>query len=107
MKTTIEKIKQLMPSVTVVWSQMLPRKSWWYSEDVVAMNKCVRRIAAYIVREGGCYIKYPDLKIEDELLFEKDGVHLSEVGNDILLNTISATVEQFYDGKTTVYPDLY
>ena len=56
MKTTIEKIKQLMPSVTVVWSQMLPRKSWWYSEDMVAMNKCVRRInsaiATYVVREG-------------------------------------------------------
>ena len=53
--------------------------------------------------------KYPDLKIEDELLFEKDGarVHLSNVGNDILLNTISAAVEQFYGRKTTVYPDLY
>ena len=111
MKTTIEKIKLLMPSVTVVWSQMLPRKSWWYAEDVVAMNKCVRRInsaiAAYVVREGGCYIKYPDLKIEDELLFEKDGVHLSNVGNDILLNTISAAIEQFYNGETSVYPDLY
>lgn len=33
----------------------------------------------------GGYIKYPDIKPNDELLFDRDGVHLSEKGTEIFL----------------------
>uniref|UniRef100_A0A8W8HPW3 Uncharacterized protein n=1 Tax=Magallana gigas TaxID=29159 RepID=A0A8W8HPW3_MAGGI len=89
----------------------LQRRKWRYSEDVNAMNKSLKRlnssIAAELVRKGGGYIKYPDIKPNDELLFDRDGVHLSEKGTEIFLNTICAAIEQFSKTGILVYPKLY
>ena len=51
-------------------------------------------------------VKYPDIKAGNELLFQADGVHLSDIGNDIFLNTICAAMEQFVSSGTQVYPKL-
>uniref|UniRef100_A0A8W8NZY2 SGNH domain-containing protein n=1 Tax=Magallana gigas TaxID=29159 RepID=A0A8W8NZY2_MAGGI len=68
-------------------SLVLQRRKWRYSEDVNAMNKSLKwlnsSIAAELVGNESGYIKYPDIKPNDELLFGRDGVHLSERGTEI------------------------
>ena len=111
MKLVLDKIRCLMPEVKIVWSQLLPRKEWRYSEDVDAMNRSLGRInnavASDVIRKGGCYIKYPDIKESKADLFDDDNVHLSQAGNEILLNNMSAAIEQFYTMGTQVYPKMY
>jgi hypothetical protein len=55
-KTTLGKIQLLLPDTKIIWSQLLPRRKWRYSEDVNAMNKSLKRlnssIAAELVRKG-------------------------------------------------------
>lgn len=110
-KRTLEKIQLLLPNTKIIWSQLLPRRNWRYSENIDAMNKTVKRlnssIAAAVVQNGGGYIKYPDINSKDALLFESDGVHLSQTGNEIFLNTICAAIEQFKGAGILVYPKIY
>lgn len=54
-------------------------------------SKADQRGKGKMVVIGG-YIKYPDIKPNDELLFDRDGVHLSEKGTEIFLNTICAAI---------------
>lgn len=42
---------------------------------------------------GGHYIKYPQFSPKQPTLFDPDGVHLSQLGNDILLNTIQTALQ--------------
>ena len=76
---------------TIAWSQMLPRFNWRYSSDLVAMERCRYRtnnaVASYVLKYRGYYIRYPEI-IRDRSLFEGDGVHLSLVANNILLNKL-------------------
>ena len=75
------------------------------------MNRSLGRInnavASDVIRKGGCYIKYPDIKESEADLFDDDNVHLSQAGNEILLNNMSAAIEQFYTMGTQVYPKMY
>lgn len=70
------------PFTKFIWSQLFLRRKWGYSEDVNTMKKSLKRlnssIVAELVRTRGGYIKYPDFKPIDELLFGRDGVNLSE-----------------------------
>ena len=110
-KKTLCRIQLLLPKTKLIWSQLLPRNKWRYFDHMEPMNKALKRlnnsIASEIIKNGGCYIKYPDIKAGNELLFQADGVHLSDIGNDIFLNTICAAMEQFVSSGTQVYPKLY
>lgn len=76
---------------------MLFRRKWRYFEDVNVMNKFLKRLNSFIVvefvRNGGGYIKYLDIKFNDELLFDRDGVYLFEKGIEIFLNIICVVIE--------------
>ena len=80
----------------LIWSQIFSRLNWRYSNNLVVMNKCRRRlnssIGAHITRNGGCYIRYPDFKATNQFI-STDGVHLTKLGNAIFLNTIHEGLE--------------
>ena len=84
-------IQQSMPSTMLVWSQILPRLAWRYSDNGDAMEKIRNRVntavASYLTKSKGCYIRYPDIKANSKMLL-KDGVHLTTVGNNVFLNTL-------------------
>jgi hypothetical protein len=88
-----------MPQIKIVWSQILPRFSWRYSDNFEAMERSRRRlnncIASCVLKSGGCYIRYPDLKHPAN--FKDDGVHLTELENEllVLLNNIQGAIETF------------
>ena len=62
--------------------------------------------SSFLLKSGGGYIRYPDIKGSNNLL-QKDGVHLTDVGNNILLNTIQGGIEQFLVGGFATYPDQF
>ena len=56
----------------------------------------------YTVR--GASIKYPDMKVSKESLWCVDGVHLSNVGNEVFLNGIQDALEDIIVNQATVSP---
>ena len=85
---------------------MLPRFYWMYSSDLDAMERCRYRtnnaVASYVLKYGGYYIRCPEI-IRDRSLFEGDGVHLSLVANNILLNKLQGGIEYLFDGRGNVF----
>lgn len=98
MKSQLKDISQMLPKTKIIWSQILPRKTWRYSENNMAMERCRFRLnnsaATEAIRMGGGYIKYPDIKLSEESLWSNDGVHLSAIGNELLLNTLQSALEK-------------
>lgn len=93
----------------LIWSQILPRMKWRYSQDSAAMNRSRIRFNSFAAKSvlncGGGYIKYPDILPISVNLFLPDQVHLSEVGNNVFLNTLQGGLEQIIAGNCCVYPN--
>lgn len=89
---------QQLPQTKIIFSQILPRSEWRYSGDKPAMDRCRRRLnstmATYLIKRGGYYVHYPDIKCNNDF-FQKDGVHLTDLGNDVYLNIIQGAIETF------------
>ncbi|VDI39174.1 Hypothetical predicted protein [Mytilus galloprovincialis] len=103
-------MRQLMLDTVFVWSQIIPRSSWRYSDNINAMEKCRMRvntsIASFLTKTDGCYLRYPDIKA-NELFLMKDGVHLTSLGNNIFLNTLQGGLEMIIRnlGINLTFPD--
>jgi hypothetical protein len=90
-------LAKVMPTTVLVWSQILSRLQWRYSNNLKAMEKSRVRvntsIAFYLAKSSGCYIRYPDIKANHRFLGE-DGVHLSWLGNNVFLNILQGGIEK-------------
>jgi len=93
-KQTLDELFTLLPGVKVGGSQIMPRTAWRYSTDLAAMSKSRRRLNAYfknlILNQGGFYVHH---NISQEHL-APDGVHLTPIGNDILINAYASNLAQ-------------
>ncbi|VDI23821.1 Hypothetical predicted protein, partial [Mytilus galloprovincialis] len=84
----IDCLRVLLPKSKFVWSQILPRLK--YRNEIVhrSLNRTRVRlnslVATYIIKHGGAYIRYPELSEDNPDLF-LDGVHLSDIGNNLFL----------------------
>lgn len=98
-------LKGNFPYTRIVWSQILPRNNWRYSSDLKAMKKARVRLNNYVatenIRQGGYYIKYPTITLRD---LASDQVHLSDYGNDILLETLKGAILKFLTTEEFVFP---
>lgn len=108
-KNTLNFVYRRFPRTRIIWSQILPRRSWRYSDNTSAMENTRKRINSFAAKlclaKGGAYIKYPDISLKSPSLFQNDGVHLSEVGNSIFLTTLQAALEHIVEKNWSVYPD--
>lgn len=102
----VHDIHKHWPSTKIIWSEILPRRVWRYSDNAAAMNRARKRLNNYaatkVCQAGGSYIKYADLRSADNKLFCSDGVHLTALGNDILLNELSAQLEVIRNGRAVI-----
>jgi lysophospholipase L1-like esterase len=100
-------ILSIFPSVKIVWSAVLPRSNWRYSDNKVAMDKARKRLNSHgssrALACGGHYLANSDFGKFEEHLFEKDRVHLSTLGTDIFLSNMSAGLEKFIKHNTPIH----
>ncbi|XP_056006664.1 uncharacterized protein LOC125660297 [Ostrea edulis] len=98
MKETFQRIRSELPNTLLGWSHILPRFSWRYSKNVRSQKIAVKRINSFMsklfVVNNGFYISYPEISWDSSGLFVNDGVHLSELGNDLLLYNLQSKLQQ-------------
>jgi hypothetical protein len=62
------------------------------------MERCKYRVnnyvASFVIRNDGAYIRYPEIKANYTFIFS-DGVHLTDLGNDVFLSTLQGAIENF------------
>jgi hypothetical protein len=62
------------------------------------MERCKYRVnnsvAFFEIRNDGAYIRYPEIKANYTFICS-DGVHLTDFGNDVFLNTLQGAIENF------------
>ena len=108
MERTIINISLKMPHTRMVWSQILPRYKWRSSLLQEQLDKIrVRlnsRLATLILSLGGASIKYPELDKENVQFLQDDRVHLTDLGNDIMLYRIQQAFQTFLTSNVSVSP---
>lgn len=91
----------------IVWSQLLPRATWRYSDNHSAMESNRKRVNSYaakrIIMSNGFYIRHPDLEKVTPSLYKEDCVHLSFHGNCLFLERLSLALEACMGGYTSCY----
>ncbi|CAC5367845.1 unnamed protein product [Mytilus coruscus] len=109
-KATLEKVHSYLPNSSIVWSQILPRTHWRYSESHDCMMTSRLRInsaiASFVLQHEGHYIKYPDI-LPNSTFLKEYGVHLTDLGNDIFLNNLQGALEMFICSGSSTYPDNF
>lgn len=110
MKYIVVKLHELLPKTVIVWSHILPRRNWIHSLSNSEGEKCRRRInsslATFVLKMGGASIKYPDIVDSHKSLFRSDGVHLSDLGNSIFVNSLKNAIGQFTETSDMLYPSV-
>ncbi|XP_052698954.1 uncharacterized protein LOC128176572 isoform X4 [Crassostrea angulata] len=109
MKLTLSQIADLLPNTLIVWSHILPRSNWRQSLSTIEGENSRRRInsaiATFVLKKlNGASIKYPDIQITQKRLFRLDGVHLSDLGNNIYINSLKNAIVQFVTSSSRTYP---
>ncbi len=103
-------IVNLLPTTTIVWSQILPRYEWKLNKRL-DVEKNRKRLNSYVAKQvldvfHGAYFKYPEIVINQKKMFLDDNVHLSPLGTDIFLNVLSGGIEFLLHGAGSVFPDV-
>lgn len=102
MERDILRIRLLLPNTKIIWSDILMRRYWSVADNPgdgpvieglrLRVNSAMR---SYANKEGHYNIKHPNIRAKEKTLYRHDGCHLSDIGNDILLNTYQAALETF------------
>ena len=86
-----------MSATKVIWSEILPRQ-WGNNEGLESARKRLNTYAVKLVKaNNGFYVKHVNLT--PFILYEQDGVHLSESGTQTLLGNFRSSLSQFMDGN--------
>ena len=108
-QSQLQYVATLFPTTKIIWSQILPRSNWRYSENRKAMDRVRIRLnnaaATEVVRLGGGYVRYPELKLSCSQLWAKDGTHISPLGKEVFLNTLQGALETFKLSRAKLYPN--
>ncbi|XP_046723056.1 uncharacterized protein si:dkeyp-121d4.3 isoform X2 [Silurus meridionalis] len=80
-------LKSIFPQCRLVWSDILPRKSWRHSDDSTNVNNMRqainKTIHAIMLELGGVSLTHDNImSTQDPGLYRPDGVHLSGKGID-------------------------
>ncbi|XP_073419123.1 uncharacterized protein [Dendrobates tinctorius] len=98
MKTDIKRAVCLIPDMVVVWSDITSRTVWHGAKDLKAVDKSRRRInvkmATFVKENYGIAVHHHNLEEDISLYLRPDGVHLTDIGLDMLLTNLQDGVEQ-------------
>lgn len=103
----IDEIQDMFPNTRLVWSAILPRVNWRGEQSHSTVKQIPVRInsqiGSYIVRRGGCYIRYPEITDKNQAMFS-DGVHLSQLGSNLFLYRLQQALQAFLTSAERVSP---
>lgn len=103
---TLHILKDLLPTTRFIWSSILPRLFWRGEKTHKAVDKIRIRtnsqIGAFVMRQGGGYIRYPEI-VEDNELF-LDGVHLNTLGNNLFCFRLQQALHTFLTSNQHLSP---
>ena len=98
MKADIISLFKTFTNTKIIVSALLPRLIWRSKIPIIllekkrkAINKFVRRLVEH---EGGIFIRHDDISVDTPGLYFQDGVHLSDVGNDLFILGITDALER-------------
>ena len=97
----ILRLRTLYLDLKLIWSEILQRRYWHNANKQVAIETSRKRVNLAIKNifldeiQKGCIIRHPNITVKEKSLFRYDGVHVSDVGNNIYLNNIQGTLEAF------------
>ena len=105
---SILRLKTLVPSVHLIWSDILPRCYWHGAKSPAKVEKSRKRVngavRALFLRNGEMVLRHPSIRVQELGLYRRDGVHLSDKGNAIYLNNVQGGLESFISGCIKVFP---
>ena len=109
LKFAVYVISKMLPGSMIAYSNILPRRTWRYSNNTDAMERTRKRLnrglRTYLLQNNSCAIAHPDFDDSYSALYDDDGVHLSFIGKDIFINTIQEALFQFLRyPNCNVYP---
>ena len=83
---------QIFPTVKIIWSEILPRRVWRYSENKAAMEAARKRINRFAgklaIKSRGSYLRHPVLCQVQLNFLKNDGVHLNTIGNELFIKQL-------------------
>ena len=94
-------LRSLYPDLKLIWREILQRRYWHNTNNQVAIDTSRERVNLAIKNiflngiQKGCIILHPNITVKEKSLFRYDGVHLSDIGNNIYLNNIQGALEAF------------
>lgn len=99
-KTDTLRFKLLFPNTRVIWSELLMRRYWHSATKSGTRLEKVRKrintaIKNFYLTEGLAEIRHPNIRASEIDLYRFDGVHLTDLGNDVLLNNFEGALETF------------
>lgn len=89
LKRIISCLSLMLPKTMLIWSQILPRRHWRFSNNGAAMERLRRRLNSTI----GAHTRRWLHTLSSQFLLP-DGVHLTSLGNEIFLNNLQCGLEQ-------------
>jgi hypothetical protein len=99
----------LYPDLKLIWSEILQRRYWHNANNQVAIETSRKRVNLAIKNiflneiQKGCIIRHPNITVKEKSLLRYDGVHLSDVGNNIYLNNIQGALEAFAISECKIF----
>lgn len=103
-------IHELFPRTVIIWSDILPRLFWYGARSIPAIEKARARVnrkgrEVTLQVAGGRVIYHNEITHNSPALYRHDGVHLSDIGNDIFITTIQGALEKFVKHPSSLSPD--
>lgn len=91
-------ISQAMPNARIIWSEILPR-DWDGRKGLSSARKRLNTFAARTVKQlGGFYLRHVNLTF-NRTNYSADGIHLSEIGNELFIDNIRVGLYYFLQGN--------
>lgn len=98
MCSDIERFATFFSDLVVVWSEVVPRVSWYGARNHAGIEKARRvlnsRLSRYVRSRGGVVIRHRQLEGDNRQLMMQDGIHLNDDGMDIFLLGLQDAIER-------------